>query len=444
MSTDRFGANLATKVERARDRFENATYRILAHQQGIDVLLAEAVEADPACAGVWALRGLCQTLLAREAPLHSARIYLSSAISALDLAPSSEDEQALVAALQVAVHGGLRRAAGILEARLSLSPQLLIFAKLAHALRFMSSDGDQLTTGVETVLRYGHPDADGMGFMIGCLAFGHEERGDFARAEALGLEAIQRQPDDAWAMHAISHVHEMTGRYEKGLDFIERHRPTWGSCNNFALHMAWHAALFELERGDVDRAIQIYDEEVWPRASEDFRDISNAVSLLYRLESRGVPLGSRWRSVAEAAAVHANDRTYTFACLHHLIALLSAGRTAEAAVLTAAMERPAGPGNDQEQVLRRLGRPLARLMANASQRRRISIDVTSLLDALSGLGGSAAQRDLFLQVLASDASAAGDKQGLEAILMFRSRLKTEDHFARQALDQIRRNFLITA
>ena len=122
--------------------------------------------------------------------------------------------------------------------------------------------------------------------------------------------------------------------------------------------MSWHAALFHLERHDADKAVQIFDDEVWPRASEDFRDISNAVSLLHRLESRGVPVGSRWRSVAEAAALHVRDRTYAFACLHHLIALLAARRRADAAVLLDAMERPSGPRNDQEQVLRRFGRPL--------------------------------------------------------------------------------------
>ncbi len=444
MFIDRFGVSLATRDERVSELFAHATFRIFAHQQGVDALLLDAVEADPACAGAWALRGLCQILLARAATVKCARDCLASAASAIDLAPSTEDERALVAALQVAVHGGLRRAAGILEARISLSPQLLLFAKLAHALRFMSSDGDQLTTGIETVLRHNAPDADGMGFMIGCLAFGHEERGDFARAEALGLEAVRRQQDDAWAMHAVSHVHEMTGRHRDGLDFIERQRPIWLSCNNFALHMAWHGALFHMERGDVERALQIFDEEVWPKASADFRDISNAVSLLYRLESRGVPLGSRWRSVAEAAAAHVEDRTYTFACLHNLIALLSAGRTSEAAILMAAMDRPAGPGNDQEQVLRRLGRPLARLMASASQRHKANSDVSSLLDALSTLGGSAAQRDLFLQILAGEASAAGDRKGLQDVLAFRARLKSEDSFARRALEQIRRDFPITA
>ena len=118
MLTARYGTRLATPSNRARDLFETATYQILAHQPGVDARLAEAAAADPSCAGVRALRGLCQVLLARDATVDRARHDLNAALAACELAPASEDESALVEALQVAVHGGLRRAAGILEARI--------------------------------------------------------------------------------------------------------------------------------------------------------------------------------------------------------------------------------------------------------------------------------------------------------------------------------------
>ena len=431
MWTERFGTRLATANETARAQFEIAALRIMAHRPQAEAALVEAVAADPLFTGAWALRGLCHVLLGRALGTETARGHLARAIEALAVVPASDDERALVRALQVGVHGGLRRAAEILENRVHGRPSLLLFAKLAHALRFMAGDRDRLTVGIESVLASNHGQVDGMGFMLGCLAFACEERGDFRRAEQLGLLALSQEPEDAWAMHAVSHVHEMTGRTVEGLDFIEKSRSVWSRCNNFALHMSWHKALFLAEQRRFDRALQLFDEDIWVQASEDFRDISNAVSLLRRLELLGVSVGARWQSVSQAAAAHVNDRTYTFACLHNLVALLSAGRVGEAAELVAAMERPMEPGNDQEQVLRRVGRPIARLLFDEARGRAGRIELPPLLSALSDMGGSAAQRDLFVRILIDHASRRADAQALEELLAFRRQLKGDDLFVQR-------------
>src|SRR5215207_6079809 len=51
--------------------------------------------------------------------------------------------------------------------------------------------------------------------------------------------------------------------------------------------MAWHLALFHLETGDHDRVLAIYDTQVRPHPTDDFRDVANAVSLLWRFEQEG-------------------------------------------------------------------------------------------------------------------------------------------------------------
>ena len=428
MWTERFGTRLETASETARAQFEIAALRIMAHRPLAEVALMEAVAADPQFTGAWALRGLCHVMLGRASATDTARDYLAKASAAMAAGPSSDDERALVRALQVGVHGGLRRAAEILENRVHGRPALLLFAKLAHALRFMAGDRDRLTVGIESVLASQNSQVDGMGFMLGCLAFACEERGDFRRAEQLGLLALSQEPEDAWAMHAVSHVHEMTGRASEGLDFIEKSRGVWSRCNNFALHMSWHKALFLAEQSRFDSTLQLFDEEIWAQASADFRDISNAVSLLRRLELLGVPVGGRWHSVAQAAAAHAQDKTYAFASLHNLVALLSAGRMGEAADLLAVMERPTEPGNDQEQVLRRVGRPIARLLFDEARGRVGRIDLPPLLEALRDLGGSAAQRDLFVRILIDHACRRSDTRGLSDLLAFRRQLKRDDLF----------------
>ena len=43
----------------------------------------------------------------------------------------------------------------------------------------------------------------------GMLAFGLEECGEYAKAEAAGQEALRLNRQDAWATHALAHVYEM-------------------------------------------------------------------------------------------------------------------------------------------------------------------------------------------------------------------------------------------
>ena len=138
--------------------------------------------------------------------------------------------------------------------------------------------------------------------MLGCHAFGLEETGDYGAAERAGREAIERNPADIWGAHAVQHVFEMTGRPHDGIAWTERLEVNWRKCNNFAYHALWHRCLFLLELGEAEGALERYDREVRPESTDDLLDISNAVSLLWRLERAGVDVGRRWGRVGRAVA----------------------------------------------------------------------------------------------------------------------------------------------
>ena len=87
------------------------------------------------------------------------------------------------------------------------------------------------------------------GFVLGCHAFGLEETGDYEAAERAGREAVERNPADIWAAHAVQHVFEMTGRPRDGIAWTEQLEANWRGCNNFAYHALWHRCLFLLELG---------------------------------------------------------------------------------------------------------------------------------------------------------------------------------------------------
>ena len=77
-------------------------------------------------------------------------------------------------------------------------------------------------------------------------AFGLEESGNYELAEAHGLAAVDVNPDDVWATHAVVHVYEMRGEVDTGIGFLRRHEPHWTVDNLFTVHNWWHLALFLL------------------------------------------------------------------------------------------------------------------------------------------------------------------------------------------------------
>jgi hypothetical protein len=270
----------------------------------------------------------------------------------------------------------------------------------------------------------------GYGFLLGCHAFALEELGHYDAAERFGRRAVEIEPQDAWGLHAVAHVHEMRGRTAEGIAWIEGARPVWTACNNFSFHMAWHLALFRLEAADHDEVLRLYDAEVRPAATDDFRDVANAVSLLWRLEQEGVAVGGRWDELKAVAARRRRDMTLTFAALHNLLALVAAGETESAFELLRAMEAAAANGaGDQAETMDAVGAELAAAILDLSLNRAPRGDVAALAGRLPRIGGSHAQRDVFVRVLAEFAARRGDRAALERILAARRRLKRDDRFA---------------
>ena len=105
---------------------------------------------------------------------------------------------------------------------------------------------------------------------------------------------------DAWAIHAVTHVMEMLGRQEEGIEWVNRHVDEWdGVVFRFANHLWWHLALFYMTLGRHDEVLKLYDNRLWAAPSDEGLDISNATSMLMRLSFRGLDVGHPWQDLAE-------------------------------------------------------------------------------------------------------------------------------------------------
>jgi tetratricopeptide (TPR) repeat protein len=431
---DRFGFRHSSTSAPAIAAFEEAVGGLAAHRPSTSAAIQRALDLDPALPAAHALKGFAQVILARSELAAPARQALADARAALAASGGTSDETALVAALGDAVEGRFRAAAARLDAALEGNPRAFLPVKVAHALRFMIGDIDGMLATTRRVLGHWSEARPGYGYLLGCHAFALEELGQFEAAERIGRRAVALAPDDAWAMHAVSHVHEMQGRTDEGIAWLEDTRPVWSGCNNFAFHMAWHLALFHLEHGEHSLVLALYDREVRPRPTDDFRDVANAVSLLWRLDQEGVAVGERWEELRQIALARRADTTLAFAALHNLLALFSTGEIEAARELRRAMSAKAAAGDgDQAAVMRTVACELADVILDLAGEGACRARLDRLAARLHRLGGSHAQRDVFVRTLAAIAAERGDRDALDRIVAARRRLKRDDRFVTELL-----------
>ena len=428
-SADRFGLSHARGGPMALAHFARATEGLLAYRADMMTALDDALADEPDMPAAHALRGLSLLTAARRETVAMARQCLVQAQAAR---AETADERALIRALQAGLCAGLTAAAEVLEAHLLHNPTLPLLIKLATGLRFTGGDGDGMLAITERVLPAWSPAQPGYSHVLGCHAFALEEAGRFAAAEAHGRQALTLNADDPWAIHAVAHVLEMTHRPAEGIALIEALRPYWQTGNPFARHVSWHLALFRLEQGDAAAGLDLYDREIRPDRSEDNRDLANASALLWRLRQAGVAVGDRWDELADIARRRRDETTLVFATLHRLLALLAVGDRAAAQATVMALVTAAQSGTtEQAWVAAAVGLPLARaLLAMADG--QVALPLDRIASGLAPIGGSHAQRDVFLRslLLACDDPAMADR-----ILATRRRLKRDDAFVAMLVKQ---------
>ncbi|TFL16269.1 tetratricopeptide repeat protein [Jannaschia formosa] len=367
-----------------------------------------------------ALKGLFCALLGRSEVLAEARAALARARA---LPPGNPRERALTAALDAVLQRAPTRAIAALEEVLQKAPSDTLLMKLSHALRFVIGDADGMRRSVETVLPAHDADHAGRGYALGCHAFALEETGDYAAAARAGRAALTLAPDDAWGLHAVAHVHDMTGDAQGGLAWLEGREAAWAHCNNFRFHVWWHKALMLLDLGRLDEALALYDHHVRAERTDDYRDISNATSLLSRLELEGVDVGDRWEELADLSERRAGDGCLIFADLHYMLALAGDARDGAAARLLARLAADAARPADE--VAARMACPglTAARGLEAFGEGDYATAFAQLLAArpsMQAAGGSHAQRDVFERITIDAGIRAGRLAEAERVLADRT------------------------
>lgn len=401
---DRRGLSVTTTSAAAVRHLDEAVRSFLAHRSDAALHLEHALSADAGLVVARSFFGLAQLLLGRSELFPAARGAAKLASAAIRERGATLRERRIFDALSFWLADDMESCAATLEAAVQDEPLDALSLKLAHAVRFMLGDAQSMRRAAETAAGAWTSSVPDCGFIRGCHAFALEETGEMAEAMRLAFNAMELEPDDVWGRHALVHVCHARRAVKAGLNLLQELEGHLGPVNNFAYHLGWHEALFEVARGGRKAAFDLYDRKVRCAHTDDYRDIANGASLLWYFEQRGWDVGNRWRALADLAENRLDDGALVFAQLHYLLCLVGAGRGKAAVDLLAAMQQRAEHGiGTQARILRSVGLPLSAMIARgfdhgATDNAR---DLPPIANALHRIGGSHLQRVLFHHLIAA-------------------------------------------
>ena len=311
-------------------------------------------------------------------------------------------------------------------------PRDLLALQVGHLADFFHGDRDNLRGRVARALPAWRREDPGYGYVLGMHAFGLEECGSYGQAEETGRRALDNEPEDCWAQHALAHVMEMQARQAEGAAFMESRRDYWAQADNgFAFHNWWHVALYNLDQGRADRALEIYDRSIRPEPAEMQMMMLDATALLWRLHLQGVSVGARWDELAATYEKSGEAGFYAFNDMHAMMAYVATGRTKAAAALLTAAEAAARERGTNAMMTREVGLPILRALEAFGRERHG--EVAELLMPIRYrahlFGGSHAQRDILHRTLIEAALRSGDHALARALANERTSLKPHCPFA---------------
>ncbi|SFR47105.1 tetratricopeptide repeat protein [Litoreibacter janthinus] len=434
MYQDVFGQDTTINSRDALEAWNKTLLAFMAHGASTPTHLGATLTLDPNFALGHAVKGMFYLLLGRRELNETAREALGLAEAAALVSPIAARETSFVKALKAFYEGAPSQSIQHLEDVLAVHPADTLAMKLSHAIRFVLGDGVGMRKSVEAVMGAYGPDHAGRGYLMGCHAFTLEETGEYARAATVGRMGLSVSADDAWGLHAIAHVFDMTCDAEGGLKWLEGREAAWSHCNNFRYHVWWHKALMHLDLGQTEVVMALYDTQIRADKTDDYRDISNATSLLSRLELNGVDVGDRWEELADLSANRTEDGCLIFADLHYLLALIGGSRKQAITKLMGRMHRDAKSNRlEMDRLMAKPGLSAAAGLEAFGEAdfRTAFLNLARARQTMQRAGGSHAQRDVFERLTIDAGIRAGFLDEAEAILRERMgrRAGREDGYA---------------
>jgi tetratricopeptide (TPR) repeat protein len=420
---DEWGNALSGADATARDLFGQALQQFRCYRGDPVATVDAALQASPDFVMAHALRAWLHVLSTEPGGVDVAREALEAALPLR----ATERERGHLAAIGRLVAGDWRGAGRCLEDISAEHPQDTLALQVGHQIDFFTGESRMLRDRIARALPRWSEDMPGYHAMLGMHAFGLEETGLYGRAETAGRRAIELEPLDGWAQHAVAHVLEMQGREREGIAWMRANPDAWSKESFFAVHNWWHLALYHLDLGEVEEVFRLFDGPIYGHRSNIAIDMVDASAMLWRLHLRNIPVGDRWEAVADAWEPFAAAGIYAFNDLHAAMAFIGAGRDGAVRELLRAQERAMAGSGDNAVFTREVGAPATRaLLAFAREDYAGAVDLLRPIRNIAHrFGGSHAQRDLLDLMLVE--AALRDGQASLAAALAAERLDLKPH-----------------
>jgi tetratricopeptide (TPR) repeat protein len=375
----------------------------------------QAIAASPEMTMAWAFKAWLYLLGTEPAGLAVARECCERAARL----PANQRERRHVQAATLLAQGHWYQAGQVLEDLSIDEPLDLLALQVGHQVDFFTGDSRMLRDRIARALPAWQRGMYGFHAVQGMYAFGLEESGDYAAAEKHGRAAVELEPRDSWAWHAVAHVLEMKNQPAAGVEWLKPNSAVWSEGSFLAVHNWWHLALFHLELGEVDEVLRLYDQAIGGPGSGVVLDMLDASSMLWRLQLRGIDVGGRWQPLADRWHSVLVPGLYAFNDMHAMMAYACAGRETEQQALLDGLREAAAREDDNALFTRQAGAPAVeavRAFATGDFARAAAL-LRPIRSRASRFGGSHAQRDV-LDLTLLESARRGGQEALASALAF--------------------------
>jgi hypothetical protein len=390
-----------------------------------------AIEERPEFVMGHALKAYLHLLGTEPAGIAVARDCLATA----QRLPANARERGHIAAVARMVDGQWHHAGRLLEDVAIDCPRDILALQAGHLTDFYVGNARMLRDRIARALPAWSPSMPGYHAVLGMHAFGLEETADYVHAEAKGRAAVDLEPRDGWAQHAVAHVMEMQCRTRDGIAWMDANPEAWSTDSFFKVHLWWHLALFHLELGEIDEVLALFDGPIHGERSTMVLDMVDASALLWRLHLRGIDVGQRWATVADGWESIATAGNYAFNDVHAVMAFVGAQRPDAVAAVLETQQMVMQGGGDNAAFTREVGHPLAlaiKAFGQGCYDDSVRL-IRQIREIAQRFGGSHAQRDLLDLTMIEAALRAGNRPLATALCSERRTTRGHSPLTRQLI-----------
>src|SRR5262245_56640113 len=419
MRADGYGLPVTTATAPALARYDDGVRALMGWGRSALESFRDAAALDPSLALAHAGAAVCLFLEERFAPARESAEVARAAASA-----QTAREKSHVEAVALLVGGRPIQAERQMLEHLAAWPRDVVVLQRLYFVWFWQGrfpEMLQLTTRLQPA--YGDDS-----FVLGLHAFALEQADRCREAVRAAEAAIARNPEDAWAIHALAHALYEMAAFDEG---VARLPPAIHPCqhlNWFRNHLVWHLALMHLSRGSYARAVAISRAAFERAPSAIAGDLHDSIALLWRQDVFGLPVGAaRWAPFAAIARERLDRQGLLFHAAHLGMALAGAGDWATAETQLEMLRRRTS--KDATGLVGDVLIPLVEgLQAFTRQEYRTAIArIEPLRPRIVGLRGGRSQRHAFHDTLPEACFRAGDTERAARLLAERV-ARRPDHY----------------